>query len=393
MKKIIFIALLFCTQPALAQQSQELAPRPPMGWNSWNWFGKRAINANIVRAVIDSMAAKGLKKAGYTYVVVDGDWNDSTLGPKGKLRVNSKFPRGIKSLANYAHAKGFKFGLHLVPGTADCGGWPIGGFGHEKVQIHQLAHWGIDFVKLDKCRYKPGWTEKLLKKTYFKWRSLLNASGRNIILSISAYKFRDWYPQVAQMARTTGDIGAKVNGGATFQGKHNSVMRNAKINNRSAGYAGDGYWNFPDMMVVGNQGLTLAEQKVHFALWCIMTSPLMLGNDPRHMSPQVLTIITNKEAIAIDQDPTDQGTRIKVRGDKEIWAKQLKDGRRAVLMINRNKSKDQKITLRFIRLGITGKARLKSVYGQKNIGTFTGSFTKKIPPRSRLFLLVSRVNQ
>jgi alpha-galactosidase len=167
----------------------------------------------------------------------------------------------------------------------------------------------------------------------------------------------------------------------------------ALINNRAASYAGDGYWNFPDMLVVGNQGLTLAEQKVHFALWCIMTSPLILGNDPRHMSPQVLAIITNKDAIAIDQDPTEQGTLIKRRGDKQIWAKQLRDGSHAVLMINLNKRKAQDITLKFIRLGFTGKVQLKNIYKKKDIGTFKGSFIKKIAPQSGLFLLVSRANQ
>ncbi len=399
MKKLLFVSALFiCAQPVLAQNSQELAPSPPMGWNSWNWFGKKAINAKVVHRVIDSMAAKGLKEAGYTYIVVDGGWRAKTLSPKGKLRANHKFPKGMKALADYAHSKGFKFGLHTAAGTADCGDDPVGGFGHEKVQVKEFTDWGLDFIKLDKCHYKPGWTEKLVKQTYFKWRRLLDASGRDIVLSISAYKFRDWYPQIAQMARTTGDIRAKIHGGALFdkvtRGRHfNSVMENTILNNQSAAYAGNGYWNFPDMLVIGDQGLTLPEQKVHFALWCIMSSPLILGNDPRHMSPQVLDMVTNKDAIAIDQDPTEQGTRIKVRGNKEIWAKQLSDGRHAVLLINRSKKKAQNITLKLIRLGITGKAQLKSVYGKENIGTFSQSFTRKIPPQSGLFLLVSRVSQ
>jgi alpha-galactosidase len=400
MKKILFIALLLCTQPALAQHTPELAPSPPMGWNSWNWFGKKAVNAKIVREVIDSMAAKGLKKAGYKYVVVDGGWRAPKLGPRGKLKANGKFPKGMKALADYAHSKGFKFGLHTVPGTADCGGDPVGGFGHEKIQVHEFVQWGIDFIKLDQCRYKPGWTKKLVKKTYLKWDRLLENSGRNILLSIHVPIFDSmpsWIPKNFPMARLAHDIRAKIHGGAIFEQHPRSiplsVMGMAGLNNRYAPYAGDDYWNFPDMLVVGNPGLTLAEQKVHFALWCIMTSPLILGNDPRHMSPQVKAIITNKDAIAIDQDPTEQGTLIKTRGDKQIWTKQLKDGRQAVLMINLDKKKAQNITLQFIRLGITGKAQLKDIYAKKDIGIFTDSFTRKIQPHAGLFFLVSRISQ
>jgi len=170
MKKIIIICLVLISQVSWAQPSQQLAPTPPMGWNSWNWFGKHQINETIVREVIDAMVANGLKDAGYEYVVVDGGWRDTTLAADGKLRPNPKrFPHGMKAFADYAHSKGLKFGVHTVPGTNDCGGDAVGGFGHEKVQVQQFADWGLDFIKLDKCRYKPGWTEDLLKKIYFKW--------------------------------------------------------------------------------------------------------------------------------------------------------------------------------------------------------------------------------
>src|SRR5690242_19416447 len=130
---------------------QTLAPAPPMGWNSWNWFGKDQINEKIVREVIDAIVKNGLRDAGYKYVVVDGGWRDTVLGPNGELRADPhKFPHGIKALADYAHSKGLKFGLHTVPGTWDCGGDKVGGYGHEKVQIQQFVNWGIDFIKLDK---------------------------------------------------------------------------------------------------------------------------------------------------------------------------------------------------------------------------------------------------
>jgi len=389
MKKIIIICLVLISQVSWAQPSQQLAPTPPMGWNSWNWFGKHQINETIVREVIDAMVANGLKDAGYKYVVVDGGWRDTTLTADGKLRPNPKrFPHGMKALADYAHSKGLKFGVHTVPGTNDCGGDAVGGFGHEKVQVQQFADWGLDFIKLDKCRYKPGWNEYLLKKTYFKWRKLLDESGRDIVLSISAYTFRDWYPGNCQMARTTGDIKAKIHGGAVFDHDPRSVMRIAEINNQSASYAGDGYWNDPDMLAVGSPGLTMDEQKVHFALWSIMSAPLMLGNDPRNMDSQIKAIITNKDAIAIDQDPTEQGRRIVVKGNTEIWAKHLKDGSQAVLMINRDEEQTQSITLPLLRLGMTGKVRVKNVYTQNDMGTYTQHFNQKLQPQSGLFLIV-----
>ena len=138
-----------------AQKNPDLAKTPPMGWNSWNWFGKKEINEQVVREVIDAIVNQGLKDAGYTYVVVDGGWRDVKLDPDGKLVAHPvKFPHGIKPLADYAHSKGLKFGLHVVPGTHDCGGDPVGGFNREEIHVRQFVEWGLDFIKLDLCRQK-----------------------------------------------------------------------------------------------------------------------------------------------------------------------------------------------------------------------------------------------
>jgi alpha-galactosidase len=372
---------------------KDLAMTPPMGWNSWNWFGKNTINEKIVIEVIDAMVNEGLRDAGYNYVMVDGGWRDIKLGPNGELLPNpDKFPHGIKPLADYAHSKGLKFGLHTVPGTHDCGGDPVGGYGHEEIQIQQFVDWGIDFIKLDKCKYADGWNEDLLKDTYIKWSNLLNKCGRDIILSISAYKWRDWYPEVGQMARTTGDIKARVGNPsrtAVFDSIPLSVMGISEENNKWAKYARDGYWNDPDMMVTGAQGLSLEEQKVHFALWCIMSSPLFLGNDPRHMTQDEKDIILNKDAIKINQDTTGQGTRIKVEGDTEIWAKKLKDGNVAVLLLNRNKSENKNITLNLGDIGVPKKVKIKDVYAKKDLGSISKSISKQIKPQAGFFLIVN----
>jgi len=373
--------------------SEQLAQTPPMGWNSWNWFGKSNVNEKVVREVIDAMVKEGLRDAGYNYIVVDGGWRDTTLGPNGELRANPRrFPGGMKALADYAHSKGFKFGLHTVPGTHDCGGDKVGGYGHEEVQLQQFIDWGLDFIKLDKCKFSDGWNEELLKDTYFKWSSLIKKSGKKIILSVSAYKFRNWNPEVSQMSRTTGDIMAKVNGGAMFdakpRGAFHSVMDVAEENNLSAKYAGPGYWNDADMLVTGAQGLSLEEQQVHFALWCIMSSPLFLGNDPRFMSEGEKDIILNKEAIKINQDTTEQGKRIRAENGAEIWAKKLAGGKVAVLLLNRNSFEAKNITLYFNEVGIAGKITIKDVYGHKDLGSFSKSITRNIKPLSGLFLIL-----
>jgi len=391
MKLMLLTCACLVTAVCAAQPTRALAPTPPMGWNSWNWFGKQDINEQIVREVIDAMATNGLREVGYTYVVVDGGWRDSQLGPGGELLAHpQKFPHGIKVLADYAHAKGLKFGVHTVPGTHDCGGDPVGGFGHEEVQVKQFAEWGLDFIKLDKCKYDGGWNEQQLQAVYTRWRDLLAHCGRDIVLSISAYTWRDWYPQVGQMARTTGDIRAKIHrGGAVFDGKKGSVMSIAEENNQSAAFVGRGYWNDPDMLVTGKQGLTQEEQQAHFALWCVMSAPLMLGGDPRVMTRTEKDIVLNRDCIAIDQDPTEQGRRIKAEGDAEVWGKKLAGNRVAIVLLNRNASETKPVTVHWQDLGLSGRMNVRDVYGESDWGVHEGPLSKPPPPHGCWLLLLS----
>ncbi|QGY43840.1 glycoside hydrolase family 27 protein [Maribellus comscasis] len=389
MKKIVFFILIILSHQAFSQNEKLLAPTPPMGWNSWNWFGKYGINEDVIRECIDAVVEEGLLDAGYEYFVIDGGWRDVKLTEKGELLPHpDRFPHGIKVLADYAHSRGLKFGLHTVPGTHDCGGDAVGGFGNEEVQIQQFVDWGLDFIKLDKCKHADGWNEELLKQTYKKWQNLLAKSGRDIVLSISAYTWRDWYPEVGQMARTTGDIKARVSKGAVFDGIPLSVMVVSQTNNESAQFAGNGYWNDPDMLATGEQGLTIDEQKVHFALWCIMSSPLILGNDPRNMTPEEKEIITNEIAIAVNQDPTEQGRRIQKEGNAEVWVKKLKDGKRAVLLLNRDAEKTGKIEISLEKLELSGKVKVLDIYNGKRRGKESKLISEEVKPLSGVFLLV-----
>lgn len=408
MKLIVTVAFLLTTITQVTAQTQKsLAATPPMGWNSWNYFGKKDINEKVVREVIDAIVDQGLDKAGYEYVVVDGGWRDTVLGPNGELLADAKkFPSGMKALADYAHSKGLKFGLHTVPGSHDCGADKVGGWGHEEIQVKQFLDWGLDFVKLDRCRFSldenpqyprkdprwyKGWDPKTksLYKAYSTWNKLLKESTRPILFSASVYRFYDWYPELTNMGRTTGDIKSIQTGGAVFDNeKNNSVMTVAVKNDQYAQYARPGYWNDPDMLVTGAQGLTVEEQKAHFALWCIMTAPLILGNDPRNMKPEEKAIITNKDAITINQDPTEQGRRIKQDGKAEVWAKKLQNGQYAVLLLNRDATASKEIALNWSDLGLKGKRKIKDVFAAKELGKFQDQFASTLAPHSSVFLLV-----
>jgi alpha-galactosidase len=200
------------------------------------------------------------------------------------------------------------------------------------------------------------------------------------------------------MSRTTDDIRCRVYGswenkyyGASFDEKDNpgSVMAIAEINNLAARYAGNGYWNDPDMLVTGEQGLTVDEQRAHFALWCIMSAPLILGNDPRFMTRGEREIILNKEAIGIDQDPTGQGFRILKSGDAEIWKKKLQNGDVAVLLLNRNPSDKIDIKLDFQDIGFTGLVNVKDIFLHKDTGYHKNFIIRKTDPHSCSFLIMS----
>lgn len=405
-----YLILFFGSDPVIyGQKNPELAKTPPMGWNSWNWFGKKEINEQVVREVIDAIVDNGLRDAGYSYVVVDGGWRDVKLDPEGKLLANPlKFPHGIKPLADYAHSKGLKFGLHVVPGTHDCGGDPVGGYNREEIHVRQFVEWGLDFIKIDLCKQTEdpcstceknngGWSEPLIKATYEKWSRLLKNCGRDIVFSISAYQFRDWNPEVCNMSRTTYDIQCRINKeGAIFDKpdrsnkNYLSVMGAAVNNNKLAKYAGNGYWNDPDMMVTGNQGLSYAEQQSHFALWCIMSSPLFLGNDPRNMDQFEKDLIANRELIAINRDPTEQGLIIKENSDSQVWMKKLSNGSVAVLLLNQNTKAKFDVTLNLREIGFRGKVKVRDVINKKDSGTAKKSLARTLDPHSSSLLIISR---
>jgi len=395
------LAACVCLSPISlnAQKRPELAPSPPMGWNSWNWFGPKITEKEVV-GIIDAMAKNGLRDAGFVYIVVDGGWREDFLDADGKLLSSAdRFPKGVKWLSDYAHSKGFKFGLHTVPGRYDCRGNEMGSLGREKIHLAQFIEWKLDFLKLDQCRLIKeggGWNPTLTRELYTKWSKLLRECGRDIILSASNYAFHDWYPELTNMGRTTGDIRSRWTKGAKFDNAKSkgtgrglqSVMEIADINNKHAKHAGNGYWNDPDMMVTGEQGLGEEEQKIHVALWCVMTAPMFLGNDPRDMKPAELALLTNKEIIAINQDSTEQGVRLSQKDGVEVWMKKLRDGGRAILILNRRNAPGE-AAVNFKQLGLPAKMQVRDLYNKKDLGQLE-EVKAQFPARGSMFVRVSQ---
>ena len=302
-----------------------LAKTPPMGWNSWNAFHTH-IDEQQIKAVADAMVKDGMKAAGYKYLIIDDAWLGMHRNNKGRLIANPKrFPHGIKALADYVHGKGLKFGIYESAGTKTCAGYP-GSLHHEKVDAETFAKWGVDYLKLDNC-YNQGVS---YIKRYSDMSRDLQATGRPIVFSICEWGVKDpyqWAPKISNLWRTTGDI----------QDNWQSVMT---ILDQQVGlykYAGPGHWNDPDMLEVGNGGMTTTEYKAHFSLWSILAAPLIAGTDLRHMSDQTKEILENKDVIAVDQDPAGiEGHKALDNGNQEVWVKPMQDGSEAVLLLNRS---------------------------------------------------------
>ncbi|MFD9884656.1 NPCBM/NEW2 domain-containing protein [Streptomyces alboflavus] len=308
-----------------------LALTPPMGFNNWNATHCRAdFDESMVKGIADIFVEKGLKEAGYEYVNLDDCWALPQRDADGKLVPDPKrFPGGIKAVADYVHSKGLKLGIYTSAGTKTCNsaGFP-GALGHERSDAQQFADWGVDYLKYDNCNNQG----VDAKKRYIAMRDALKAAsettGRPIVYSICEWgenKPWEWAADVGHLWRTTGDI-------SDNWGSMLSIM---KKNLPLAQHAGPGRWNDPDMLEVGNGGMTATEYRTHFSMWSIMAAPLLIGSDLRKVSPETFDILGNKEVITVDQDPLGkQGHVVSSEGGRWVVAKEMKDGSRAVALFN-----------------------------------------------------------
>ena len=380
-----------------------LAPTPPMGWNSWNFFAQD-INEKRIKAIADAMVSSGMRDAGYTYLVLDDAWMAAERDANGALQADSdKFPKGMKEIGDYLHSKGLKFGIYQDRAHLTCQGLP-GSFGHERIDMETFASWGVDYVKMDSCfgRYNG----RLSSEDYMIFRMFLEQTGRPVVLSISDFGNAAWVwggKESSQLWRTGWDIRSNMESIYECAEASAGSERSHPAFNGLWQFAGPGYWNDPDMLQVGNfkiseeqlsqlqdtgrsgigkfkiedDQLRASANKAHFGLWCILAAPLMSGNDLRNMSDEVRDVLTAPEVIAVNQDPRGiQGYKVFVDGNLEIYNKPLADGTTAVLLLNKG-TEISDLTVTWEMIGLSGRQPVRDLWQRKDLGIFKDSFTAK----------------
>jgi len=336
MKKILIILLFFIPGLIFGQKFPNLAPTPPMGWNSWNTFNAN-INEKLIKDVADAFVKDGYKDAGYNFIIIDDCWSMKQRDEGGNLIADpAKFPGGMKTLADYIHSKGLKFGIYGCAGTRTCGDYP-GSKGFEMKDAKLFASWGVDYLKYDWCN-TPGLNAE---KAYTTMRDALYATGRPIVFGICDWGDNQpwlWAKNIGQLWRISGDIApcfdCVVDHG-TY--KDWGVMKVVYMRKDIRKYSGPEGFNDFDMMEVGT-GMTESENRSHFTLWSMLASALIMGNDIRNADPATVSILTNKNMISINQDPLGiQAFKYKDIDSTEVWVKPLKNKEWAVCFLNRKK--------------------------------------------------------
>jgi alpha-galactosidase len=370
------LALTCFILPARTPAQSPVAQTPPMGWNSWNYFFGKVTDKDI-RDSADQIVANGMKDAGYVYVNIDDTWQGKR-DASGVLQANEKFP-DMKALADYVHSKGLKIGIYSSPGPKTCAGYE-GSLGHEEQDAKMYASWGIDYLKYDLCSFIPAVMQKqapndkaaqmhLMIAAYDKMSKALKATGRPIVLSLCQYGWDavwEWAPALGgNLWRTTDDIQANWNSIYTILSQQEGLQKYAGPDGPSGGH-----WNDPDMLEVGNGKLSLAENRSHFSMWAMLSAPLLAGNDLPHMKPEINAILTNRDVIALDQDPLGkQADRVYSEGEVDVWKKQLSGGAVAIAILNAGSDRQSThpFHLDTKKLGLRGTVKGKDLWSGKEI--------------------------
>ncbi len=357
-----------------------LAETPPMGWNSWNKFAGR-VTAEDVKGMADAIVSSGMKQAGYVYVNIDDTW-EGARDANGNITTNNKFP-DMKALADYVHGKGLKLGIYSSPGPKTCAGYE-GSYGHEQQDAKTYAAWGIDYLKYDWCSAGRIYKDEDMQAVYQKMGDALRATGRPIVYSLCQYGRADvwkWGPEVSGNSwRTTGDIRDSWTSMETIGFKQSELSQ----------YAAPGHWNDPDMLEIGNGGMTDTEYRTHMSLWSMLAAPLLAGNDLRTATPAVLEILTNPEVIAIDQDQLGKAaTRISENGKQEIWARKLAGGAKAIALFNRDAAA-AKVTVKWADVGVNGAPKVRDLWARKGVPVSGATYEAEVPGHGVVLLKVSQ---
>jgi hypothetical protein len=379
--------------PAMAAPNNVVST-PPMGWASWNTFAAR-IDYDVIKRQVDALVSTGLKDAGYQYVNIDEGWWQGTRDAAGNITVDTaEWPGGMKAIADYIHSKGLKAGIYTDAGRDGCGyyyptGRPAapgsGSEGHYDQDFLQFSRWGFDFVKVDWC---GGSAEKLDARTTYQAISAAvdrasATTGRPLVLSVCNWGEQgpwNWAPALSTMWRTSTDI--------IYWGQSPTVeamLRNFDAAQHPSAQS-PGHYNDPDMLMVGMPGFTLAQNRTHLGLWAISGAPLLAGNDLTTMSAETRGVLTNREVLAVDQDPLGrQGVEVA----DGVYSKTLTGtGRRAVLLLNRTGTATP-VTARWADLGLTGTAAVRDLWAAADRGSFAGSYTATVPAQGSVLLTVT----
>jgi len=377
----LFAVVLLQCQASAQIQRDSLAQTPPMGWNSWNKFACN-VSEDLIKSVADAIASNGMREAGYQYVVIDDCWQVSRDENGFIVADPQRFPSGIKALADHVHSKGLKFGIYSDAGARTCAGRP-GSQGHEYQDALQYARWGVDYLKYDWCNTGT----RNAEEAYSTMSRALLATGRPIVFSLCEWGTAKpwlWGKGIGNLWRNTGDISDKWSSKKKWPDGSCCEYGMVDILDQQVGlaaFAGPGHWNDPDMMEVGNGGMTIPEYRAHFSFWALLAAPLIAGNNVRSMSPEIKEILTNLEVIAVNQDKLGrEGERVKKNGDLEVWAKTLADGSRAVILFNRG-SEEAEVSVAWEEIGYPAHltAKVRDLWAHKEAGTFTGSYSAKVP--------------
>lgn len=392
----ILMFIVFCFIGALIEKAllniraieDGLGLTPPMGWYPWNTFGQEPQNEKLIKEIVDALISNGMREVGYKYVGPD-EGICYYRGGDGRLTTNlERFPSGLRKLGDYIHQKGLKYALYTDAGTLTCSKAMPGTKGHEYEDMLQFAEWRCDYLKVDWCNTEG----QDMVETFKLLHEAQRAAGRAMILSICTWGLGFpwlWGSAVGHLWRTTGDI--------CEPGKANweRALKIALANEKLFEYAGPGHWNDPDMMIVGMPGLSEAQNRSFFSLWCMMASPLIAGNDLRNMSKSTKEILTNLEVISVNQDPLGiQGHIVRKDDGVSIWGnKKLFDGSQAVLAFNQNSSPAE-IRLNWSDFGFDKLDALyvRDLWKHETVGPFKGGFTVNIMPNDVVMLRISKSN-
>jgi alpha-galactosidase len=356
--------------------------RPPMGWNSWNKFACGRINETVVKQTADALVASGLAASGYDTLTIDDCWSAKTRDGAGKLSADPiKFPGGMRAIGEYLHARGLRYGIYASIGTATCTGKTAGSLDHESLDVETFASWGVDYIKADRCNADG----LRMQDTFARWHAAIAASGRTITLSASDNGGREepwsWGPMLAQQWRTTGDI----------RDNWSRMLSMFDGNSRHAAASAPGSVNDPDMLEVGNGGMSDIEYRTHMGLWALQAAPLIAGNDVRSMSAATKAILTDPEVIDVDRDALGFQA-IKAADDgagHQVWYKPAAGaGVRVVGLLNRGDAAAT-LSVTWARIGLrAGSATVRDLWARTNRGTFNQSYAIAVPAHGLALLRV-----